>query len=234
MLRLVAIGVGIVAAAIVVAFVLSSWSVRPESGAAGVPNLVGLSLERATVAAENAGFELAAPVYLRRDDQPEGTVVVQDPPAGTVADRGSEILVFVSTGRQLVPVPDVVGDTEAQAIATLSGAGLSVRRTATLYDAAVPAGTVIATDPVAGTSVAAGTAVGYAVSGGPEPSSPLRGPAIRPRRGQRHPATAGHSGSSIPDARRHADGALSVTPPRPADAHQPTHLRRGRPPPPVP
>jgi SulP family sulfate permease len=170
-LRLVLIGVAIVAAAAVLAFAVSSWTGAAAPGPATVPNLVGLSLDRAGIAAGNAGFELAAPVYVRRDDRPEGTVVDQDPPAGTLANPGSEIQPLVSTGRQLVLVPDVVGDTEAQAIATLTAAGLTVRRTATVYDPAVPAGTVITTAPAAGTSVAAGTAVSYTVSRGPEPEA---------------------------------------------------------------
>ncbi len=172
MVRLVAIGLGIVAAAVVLALIVSSWSGAPVEGATSIPNLVGLPFDRATVAARNAGFDLATPVYVRRDDRPEGTVVIQDPPAGTVADRGTEILPFVSTGRQLVLVPDVVGDTEARAIASLTAAGLSVRRTGTEPNAA-PAGTVVATSPASGTSVAAGTAVGYSVSGGPAPATPV-------------------------------------------------------------
>jgi anti-anti-sigma regulatory factor len=47
--RLVAIGLGIVAAAIAVAFIVSSGGGAPAQGATSVPNLVGLSLDRATV-----------------------------------------------------------------------------------------------------------------------------------------------------------------------------------------
>ena len=163
-------GVAIVVGAILVAVLVGGGHLRPGSGSLSVPNLIGMPLERARTAAVDAGFELTEPVYVRRDDQPEGTVVDQDPPAGTIADQGSSILPLVSTGRQLVVVPDVVGMTEPEAIATLTGAGLGVRRAEPIHDDAFAAGDVITTDPAAGTSAAVGTSVTYVVSLGPFPS----------------------------------------------------------------
>jgi serine/threonine-protein kinase len=169
-LRVLAVGLAVVALAAVAGFGVTNWLSASPTGSSPVPNLVGLALERATEAARDAGFRLAEPVYVRRDDQPEGTVVDQDPPAGTVADQGAVIEPFVSTGRQLVQVPDVTGRPQPEAIATLAQAGLTVRRAGTSSDAVVPAGSVISTTPVAGTSVATGTSVGILVSSGPAAS----------------------------------------------------------------
>ena len=44
-----------------------------STATSAVPDLVGMSLERGTVAAEDAGFTLATPIDVRRDDVPEGT-----------------------------------------------------------------------------------------------------------------------------------------------------------------
>ncbi|MCJ7710058.1 MAG: PASTA domain-containing protein, partial [Chloroflexi bacterium] len=151
------------------------------TGVSVVPNLVGLSLDRATTAAGDAGFTLAPPVYIQRNDRPENTVVAQDPPAGTGMERGSEIRPVVSTGRGLVRVPDVVGQAESQAIATLTSAGLIVRRSGSVFDEALPAGAVVTTSPAAGVSVAKGTIVDYVVSKGPEPTpAPSATPAPSP------------------------------------------------------
>ena len=166
-IRVLGVGVAVVALAAVIGFGLTDWFSGSPAGSSPVPNLVGLPLERASQAARDAGFRLAEPVYVRRDDQPEGTVVDQDPPAGTVADEGAAIEPFVSTGRQLVQVPDVTGLPQPEAIATLAGAELTVRRAGTVSDPVVPAGFVISTTPAAGTSVATGTSVGIVVSTGP-------------------------------------------------------------------
>jgi sulfate permease, SulP family len=174
-LRVLGIGVVVVVGAAIVGILVFGRVAGPVAGQETVPNLVGLSLERARVAAGEAGFDLAPETYIRTDNEREGTVVDQDPPAGTVADVGSEIVPFVSTERQLVLVPDVVGEPESQAIADLSGAGLTVRRGDPVDDPSVPRGTILQTTPVAGTRVAIGTSITYVTStgqpGGPDGSA---------------------------------------------------------------
>ena len=68
-------------------------------------------------------------------------------------------------------VPDVIGEPESQAIADLSGAGLTVRRGEPVDDPSVARGTVLETSPVAGTRVAIGTSITYTTSTG-EPGDP--------------------------------------------------------------
>ncbi|MDH4142404.1 MAG: SulP family inorganic anion transporter [Chloroflexota bacterium] len=204
--RVLAVGLAAVVGAIAIAVVLSPWAGGPAAGPTAVPNLLGLPLDRATIAAQDSGFELSVPVYVRNDDWPERTVVGQDPPAGTIADPGSEIQPLVSTGRQLVNVPDVVGSTEAQAIATLTGAGLTVRRIEAIYDQDIAAGAVISTVPVAGASVATGTAVAYTVSRGPQPV-PTAGPTPSPR------PSAAPTPSTAPSPTLSAQPSASAVPP---------------------
>ena len=64
-----------------------------------------------------------------------------------------------------VAVPDVVGQTEADAASAITGADL-VSGTSEAADETVPAGSVISQDPVAGTMVAAGSTVNIVVSTG--------------------------------------------------------------------
>ncbi len=150
--------------------VLAGLGGTPTDGTAPVPNLLGLSLDRATTAAQDAGFVLITPIYVQRSD-PEGTVVGQNPAPGTVAERGSEVQPMVSTGRELVDVPDVTGLGESQAIGVLTSAGLQVSRQGTQPDDEVPVGAVLSTDPVAGMRVIVGSTVRYVVSSGPAASA---------------------------------------------------------------
>ena len=59
----------------------------------------------------------------------------------------------------------------SEAVTALVQAGLTPGATTEAYDPAVPAGSVIASSPAAGTQVAKGTTVNYVVSKGPEPTA---------------------------------------------------------------
>ena len=90
----------------------------------GVPNVIGRSFDDAAAALRESGF---TPV--RRDveaPEPEGTVVGMSPGAGTLAPPGTRITLNVSTGQSTTAVPDVVGEEEASARATLQNEGWTV------------------------------------------------------------------------------------------------------------
>ena len=102
---------------------------------------------------------------------PAGSVISQNPTAGTSVAAGSAVNLVVSTGPAPVTVPDVVGQTQAAATTAISGAGLVVGTVTPQSSATVPAGSVISQNPAAGTSVAPGSAVNLVVSLGPAPVS---------------------------------------------------------------
>jgi probable HAF family extracellular repeat protein len=66
-----------------------------------------------------------------------------------------------------IPVPNVVGLTQAAATAALTKAGLTVSTAAKVPSTTVPVGSVVSETPAAGSVVAAGVAVNLAVSSGP-------------------------------------------------------------------
>ena len=68
-----------------------------------------------------------------------------------------------------VAVPDVVGQAQATAEATIVAAGLVVGTVTTAPSATVPAGDVISQSPTGGTSVPPGSAVDLVISTGPTP-----------------------------------------------------------------
>ncbi len=106
----------------------------------------------------------------RSDDVAEGRVYRQDPAAGEVVERGSTVAFWVSTGEPKAVVPDLVGMTQADAIAALTEAGLAVGDVTTQASAVIDAGRVMAQDPVADTKVEGGSRVDIVLSTGPEPT----------------------------------------------------------------
>jgi serine/threonine-protein kinase len=122
-----------------------------------VPDVVGRSADDATARLREAGFEVEER-QVANADVPAGDVIRTDPAAGETAARGSTVTIFVSTGSPQVEVPDVRGDTEEAATATLEAAGFSV---GTLEAPSTPgnAGRVIGQDPAPGTMVDPGSRV---------------------------------------------------------------------------
>jgi high affinity sulfate transporter 1 len=177
----------LVIAAVAVAALVGALIVGDDEGrrpAAGIttPNLIGLPLDRARATIDGLGLVLGETSYVQTTSLPEGTVVSQEPNPGTAVEAGTMVDLAVSSGLELVVVPEVVGQTEAQAIVTLTGAGLRIEGTDRLADPTVPTGIVMATDPAVGREVAQGTAVRLFVSSGPDVPGPSATPAATPTR----------------------------------------------------
>jgi eukaryotic-like serine/threonine-protein kinase len=62
----------------------------------------------------------------RDADEPEGTVIEQDPPVGTELKKNDTVTIVVSTGAGSVKVPDVIGQSKEAAAAKLKSLGLKV------------------------------------------------------------------------------------------------------------
>jgi eukaryotic-like serine/threonine-protein kinase len=92
-----------------------------------------------------------------------GQVTRTDPPANASVDKGSTVLIYVSTGSGLVQVPDVRTLTQAQAQAALAAVGFKFTvSTAPVTDPGKD-GTVIAESPTPGSRVSKGTTVAVTV-----------------------------------------------------------------------
>jgi serine/threonine-protein kinase len=94
---------------------------------------------------------LSAQVFNEYSDVPRGEVMGQLPPATVSVPTGSEAVLLVSGGPApattvTVPLPDVVGMSEADALARLQAAGLAPQ-TVRDYSQTVPLGVVIAQLP---------------------------------------------------------------------------------------
>jgi beta-lactam-binding protein with PASTA domain len=132
-----------------------------------VPNVVGSSQAAATTALTDAGLVVGSVTQQASNTVAPGNVISQDPVGGASVSAGSAVDLVVSSGPASVVVPDVVGASQQAATTTLNNAGLLVGGVTQQSSNLVPDGDVISQNPVAGTSVAPGSAVSLVVSTGP-------------------------------------------------------------------
>jgi eukaryotic-like serine/threonine-protein kinase len=137
-------------------------TVSTGPGEAPVPNVVGQPREQAEKQLRDAGFEPRVERAFS-DSVPNGRVIETTPQGGTTIERGSAVVLQVSRGREQVEVPDVVGESEANARTELEGAGLRVGEVTEEASEEEP-GTVIEQDPAAGEQAASDTAVSLVIA----------------------------------------------------------------------
>ena len=131
-----------------------------------VPYVVGLQQANAVNKIEEKGLTpQVRPVS--NSDVEEGVVFSQTPTEGTRVDNETVVTIDVSSGKPEVTIPSVVGQTDDDAVAELTRAGLNAQVVEVNSDRDV--GTVTAQNPGAGTVVVEGTQVRINVSRGPKP-----------------------------------------------------------------
>ena len=133
----------------------TGWYFGAGPGAmATVPDTATFTPDSATLILEEAGFAVESD---ERHDPvvPAGQVSGTDPAAGEQARRGSVVTLFVSLGPQMLAMPDVIGQPEADARTALDDFTVAEEST-TQFSAEVAAGQVIAVLGADGKPVAAG------------------------------------------------------------------------------
>jgi serine/threonine-protein kinase len=101
-------------------------------------------------------------------------VLAQSPKPGTRAKPGTNVILQVAKGNAAVSVPNVVGQTQQQAISMLQQAGL--KATTAQVPSSQAKGTVVAQNPVAGQKVSQGSSVRVNISNGPATSTTTPSP----------------------------------------------------------
>ena len=135
-------------------------------GTVRVPSLAGLRPRQVVARLENR--DLTAELEQRPSDTVESGLAIRSVPgAGEVVERGEQIKVFVSSGPELVAVPNVTGLSRETAEDRLSDAGL-VPGQITEQESTEPEDEVLAQDPTAGTDVERNTTINLTVSTGIE------------------------------------------------------------------
>jgi YVTN family beta-propeller protein len=128
-----------------------------------VPSLVGDTQTAATAAITGAGLVAGMVTQQANSSIAPGSVISQVPAAGAFVGANALVGMVVSSG---VAVPNVTGQTQAQASTAISSAGLVLGTVAHQMSSTVPSGSVISQSPDAGVNVAGGVAVNLVVSSG--------------------------------------------------------------------
>jgi serine/threonine-protein kinase len=150
-----------------------TWWLWPRDPATHpVPNLVGLDEARA--ANQVAPFRWRIEVVEQKnDDVASGTVFRTEPALGVLAE-GKPLVLYVSSGPTLSPLPELKLTTKDQAQALLDAQKLKLNVAGDAFDESVPAGAVVSWSVnnqsyAAGTQVVKGTVVDVVLSKGPQP-----------------------------------------------------------------
>lgn len=138
-----------------------------------VPDVTGLSQADAVAALEAQGLVVVETI--RDDDSvPAGSVVswiVTEQPnllAGSEVLKGTQVALTVSGGPVLRTVPDLIGRSEADAVAELVAVQLVAQRNDDVFSGDIAVGLVAAQDPPPTTQSSRGEVVAFSVSKGPE------------------------------------------------------------------
>lgn len=123
-----------------------------------MPNVVGSTKDAAVAELQSKGFT----VTINEEDKLEaaGTVVGQNPVAGTKLSSGSAVIIAISTGHVQVTAPDVRGMDPKTAVDTLKAAGFNGEMKQELRDEAEGEnGKVISTTLIPGTQYPSNTGI---------------------------------------------------------------------------
>ena len=138
-----------------------------------VPDVTGLSQSDAVAALEAQGLLVVETI--RDDDSvPAGSVVsgiVTGQPnllGGSQVLKGTQVAITVSRGPVLRAVPNLIGRSEADALAELAAVQLVAQRNDDVFSGDIAAGLVAAQEPQSAVQLSRGDVVAFSVSKGPE------------------------------------------------------------------
>ncbi|MBL3668730.1 Stk1 family PASTA domain-containing Ser/Thr kinase [Streptomyces sp. M2CJ-2] len=92
-----------------------------------IPEVIGQGLDDARAELEEAGLKVSIAAERVTSEHDAGRVALQSPEAGREAAEGDSVTLTLSKGPEMVPVPDVVGDSVDEATGKLEGAGFRVK-----------------------------------------------------------------------------------------------------------
>jgi beta-lactam-binding protein with PASTA domain/PKD repeat protein len=134
-----------------------------------VPDVILQSQSAALSSLTSAGLSPGSISTASSSTVNAGFVLSQTPTFGTQVPVGSSVDLLVSSGPPPIPAPNLVGQTESDAIITLNALGLNPGSLDRIYSGTVTAGIIISQTPTSGTPVAPGSAINVKISLGPPP-----------------------------------------------------------------
>jgi serine/threonine-protein kinase len=140
-------------------------SVSQGPGKGTIPSVLGLSQAAATKLLTRAKLKVRA-VSRTSQQYSAGEATGTNPKAGQAVAAGTEVTLFVSSGKPQKQVPDVKNQSQATASAELTAAGFNVNST-TQTSSTVQPGNVISQSPAGATNAAPGSTVTIVVAAAP-------------------------------------------------------------------
>ncbi len=130
-----------------------------------MPDLKGISKENAEEKLKKIGLKLGS-VYEKNSSEEAGTVIAQDPRAGSKISKGQTVDITVSKGekKQKMTLSDYRGTSLESAKSNLAANKLRLGNV-TKEASSQAEGTIIGQSPAAGSEVSAGTAVDFVLAG---------------------------------------------------------------------
>jgi serine/threonine-protein kinase len=158
-----------IAALVVLLGVGLAWASGLIGGTLRVPDTTGMSVVDARNELTDVGLAVGKEEPRPDPTVPKDAVISSNPPAGTVVDKGQAIDLVISSGPEMVVVPDVVGSSEASAVVALQDAGFQVDPLYTReFNSKYKAGIVFNTDPPVRSEAPKGAKVHLWISKGTE------------------------------------------------------------------
>jgi beta-lactam-binding protein with PASTA domain/predicted Ser/Thr protein kinase len=145
------------------------WQAAGPGSYVTAPSLVSLTQQQARAKATSEGFSTRVVGSEFSETIATGRVFDTRPGPGDRIQKGGTVGLVVSRGPERYDVPRLAGKTEEAARAALTATHLAVGQPSTAFSDTVPEGSVISTDPRAGTSVKRNRAVVLVISKGVEP-----------------------------------------------------------------
>jgi beta-lactam-binding protein with PASTA domain len=131
-----------------------------------VPSVEGQTQAAATIALTTANLTVGTLTQQTSNTVATGNVISQDAASGNSLTEGSPVNLVISSGPQMVAVPNVEGLTQDAATTAITEAKLTVGTVTKQSSNTVVSGQVISQEPASGSSVTQGSPVNLVISSG--------------------------------------------------------------------
>ncbi len=139
----------------------------PEASSLQVPNLIGLTLEEAQDLLKSCGLERGNLTRQYSDTFTEGLIIRQEPGSDETVEVGEAINLTLSNGKELILIPNIIGEDFIEASNYLISLGLTIQSSKSPIkegDDINEPGKIVKVIPSPGTEVEANSAVKLLIS----------------------------------------------------------------------
>lgn len=145
--------------------ILLPWYVK-RGEVSVLPKVIGMNVDAAVATLTQAGYDPIRYETRFDDKLKEGTIIRQTPEGGDETKPGRKVYLIISSGKEMVVMPDLTGKNLKDARIMLVRANLDVGKTDMEFTDSIASGIVFRQRPEAGTKVATTQKIDLIVSQG--------------------------------------------------------------------